>query len=88
MYCCSNIQINCEQTSVFIVHFCCQETIKQKGNHMLSVLLQTTMTKLNFRNSMRTRMKLKLYFMNGAMYVQSIMEEKVIAQKQLFFSGI
>lgn len=37
---------------------------------------------------MRTRMKLKLYFMNGAMYVQSIMEEKVIAQKQLFFSGI
>jgi hypothetical protein len=59
--------------------------MKHKGNHILSVL-QTALTKLNFRISVRTRNKLKLHFMNGAIYVQNITEEKVVAQKKLFLS--
>jgi hypothetical protein len=44
---------------------------------MSSVLLQTAMTKLNFRIFVRRRNKLKLLLINGFIYVHDMMEEEV-----------
>lgn len=62
MYCCLNVRIKI-WTNCFIVLFCCYMRDREMVNHMLlSMLLQSSLTKLNFRKFCHNKKQTEMAF--------------------------